>query len=297
MINEIEQKSESLFKFILQKKGQQFEKERWHQLYEDSFNILPNENEIDESIIVLGINPSAEEFTNDNPFPNPCYLHYVNSELKDELIKKIPNCKNIITKWGIGKDHLKFTYFRYFGPIYNLFNTINFYPSFVSATYNRNWLEIYNLRTTKANGYKLIPNDHIDIIQKLENPDCRKFIFFLDLLPFKDKNSNNVKALFDDEEVQRRILEILQLKFKLLKPKLVIQHWKGIPEKLKIGIRSILKEFSQESELISTSFIPYMLRRKETQIQYAELKQNINDFLSPGNHIICSEKKWEYIKP
>ena len=287
MKEDIKHKSLELHKYVLSELN--IDNCNLLQHYEESIDLYPDSTSIKESVIIIGMNPSAENFTVEEPLPSPCFLHYINQELRDRCYNNLPGSKGIISQWGIGKSHKKLTYHRYFGPIYKLFTDVEYYPLFVNKEYNDNWIKIYNERTKVKYGYAELPKSHIDLIRKFENNSINRFIIMQDLLPFKDKNSKNIIPLLSDSYVQDKIIEILDLKFKLFKPTLVIQHWGGIPANLKNGIEILLKE-KYFSKFISTKFIPAMLRKKETQTELANLKCEINEYCEGKDPKECAEQ-------
>lgn len=278
LISQIKSKSQLLFSKILEYKG--IELTNNANLFLEHIDLFPNEDKISSSIIVIGINPSSGDLDRgDNP--SPCYLHHIPNELVNQLEKEdVRTFKN----WGSGKNHKKLCYPKYFGHIYPLFNETDYYPLFVSPDYNAKWLDEYE----KLKYPPLGIND-FQLIKKLERGSIDKFIIMQDLLPFKETKSGKIGDVFSVKEIQVLIIEVLELKFKIFKPELVIQHWAGINKELQL----MLREISPENGFITTRFIPS--RSKDSKFFKSELKSRINDVVGMKYSGPTLGSKWAHI--
>jgi hypothetical protein len=208
-------------------------------------------------------------------------LHHIPNELINQLGKEdVKTVKN----WGSGKNHKKLCY-RYFGHIYPLFNETDYYPLFVSPDYNTKWLDEYE----KLKYPPLGIND-LQLLKKLECGGIDKFIIMQDLLPFKETKSGKIGDVFSVKEIQVLIIEVLELKFKIFKPELVIQHWSGINKEL----QQMLREISPENGFITTRFIPS--RSKDPKLFKSDLKSRINDIVGKSFSDSTLGSKWAHIQ-
>lgn len=276
LLIKIRNKSRELFdKVIYYKKESIFEVDS--EKFIEDLHLFPDINSIDSSAIVIGINPSSSDLDH-NRKPDPCYLHSISNELTFHLSNEY---KNIVKRWGGGKNHKHLCYPRYFSHIYPLFNQTEYYPLYASKIYNKNWIETY-----QKNDYPELSDLDILIIKKISNSSIKKFIIMQDLLPFKETDSNKISSLFSIDEIQDLIIDILKMKFEYLKPKCVIQHWAGIDKKL----QNKLKDISPDKGFISSKFIPRCKKDER-----ANLKNKITDILGARYLEENVTSKWNFV--